>query len=186
VHLEHGSHRTLGAFTKGDAVNRRQVSALLVLTELGVKHQLESFSDRLTIQKSVYLAQAAGVDVGHYFNWYLRGPYAPTLTQDVFDAVQNYDTSTVAQEWQLDQGSHAKLSKLRTAFAAAPASLTQPLWLELLASVHFLLDRRQVESADPSVLQAQLLKYKKPFTVDQVTSALQKLRAVGLLPAATA
>ena len=120
-------------------MNRRQISALLVLRELEIKQQMESFDERLSVQKSIYLAQASGVDLGHYFNWYLRGPYAPSLTQDVFDAVQNYDMAAMSQGWILDEKTRSKLSKLRQGFEP-PESLSKPSWLELLASVHFLID----------------------------------------------
>lgn len=161
-------------------MNRRQVSALLVLRELGITPQMHSFDDRLSVQKSIYLAQAAGVDLGHYFNWYLRGPYSPALTQDVFEAIQNYDTTAVLQGWELDAATRTKLGSVRSTFASAPG-LAAPAWLELLASVHFLLARRQVASADAEVLRAQLLKYSKNFTSEQIAEGVRRLVAAGLV-----
>lgn len=164
-------------------MNRRQVSALLVLKELGIKSKMESFADRLSVQKGVYLAQATGVDLGHYFNWYLRGPYAPSLTQDVFDAIQNYDTGAASKGWQLDPKTRTTLSKLRQSLKP-PATLAHAawLWLELLASVHFLIDRKQVLTRDPGTLTSQLAKFGKRFTRTQVAEAVQRLEEAGLLP----
>lgn len=161
-------------------MNRRQISALLVLKELGIKYEMESFEERLSVQKSMYLAQAAGVNIGHYFNWYLRGPYSPGLSKDVFGAIQNYNADTATDGWELDQGTRTKLGKLKKAFEP-PTPLKKPTWLELLASVHFLIDRKQVASREPRSLMAQLAKYRKVYTQEQVTEALKRLRNIGLL-----
>lgn len=158
-------------------MNQSQVSVLLILQELGIKYQMESLVDRLIVQKGIYLAQAAGIDLGHYFNWYLRGPYSPNLTGDVFDATQNYDAAAVIKRWELDATTRTKLAKLR-ACLAPPPSLDQSVWLEFMASVYFLIDRRQVPAADPDLLISQLAKYGKAFTRSQAVEALRRLRAI--------
>jgi uncharacterized protein YwgA len=162
-------------------MNRRQVSALLVLDVLGISTAMDSFDARMSVQKGVYLAQAAGVDVGHYFSWYIRGPYASSLTQDVFDAISG-DPSIVSKQYQLDKTTTAKLAELRKGFEV-PASekLEQPAWLELLASVHFLINREQ-SSSDPDAVTEELKKLKKSFERSQVAKAIDVLRAQKLLP----
>lgn len=168
----------------GDRMNRRQVSALLVLRELGIEPGMEFFADRLSVQKSIYLAQAAGVQLGHHYNWYLRGPYSPSLTQDVFDAIENSELPLSLEGWELDSGTRKTLSALRERFSAPP-NLSRPLWLELLASTHFLVDRKQVAAADADVLTDQLRKFGKNFTAEQVLEALRRLQSAGLLAASS-
>lgn len=163
-------------------MNRRQVSALLILQELGIKYQMETFSDRLSVQKAIYLVQAAGTDLGHYYNWYLRGPYSPSLSQDVFGAIQNYDVPAALKEWDLDSATKARLGKLRSCLQSPP-QLELSSWLELLASIHFLVERRQVEAVDEDALTEKLLKYGKRFTRDQVVEALSRLRTAKLISA---
>lgn len=173
----HGAKRS---FRRGPDMNQKQVGALLVLKELDITHRMESFEDRLSVQKSIYLAQAAGVGLGHFFNWYLRGPYSPTLTQDVFDAIQNFDPSTALQGWELDKATRARLTALRGSFAP-PAGLAKPSWLELMASVHYLIDRNQAEGGDADTLRCQLAKYNKVFSTPQVLEAMTRLRTNGLI-----
>ena len=48
---------------------------------------METFEGRLRLQKTVYLLQSFGIDLGYYFTWYLRGPYSPELTRDGFKLV---------------------------------------------------------------------------------------------------
>lgn len=165
-------------------MNRKQISALLVLKELGIQHHMASFADRLTVQKSVYLAQAAGVELGHHYNWYLRGPYSPSLTQDVFDALDTHDADSILDGWELDSETREKLSRLKVWFTPS-ADLPHPLWLELLASTHFLITRKQVATQNAGKLVKQLKKFDKDFTKAQVQTALKKLRSAGLLDAAT-
>ena len=54
----------------------------LVLDELGVPTKVDTFRDRKLVQKAVYVAKAAGVDLGYTYGWYVHGPYSPALTRD--------------------------------------------------------------------------------------------------------
>src|SRR5437868_1685552 len=128
-----------GALLERPPMDRQQIGLKLTLEALDLPARLESFSDRLILQKAVYLAQAAGVLLGYHYNWYLRGPYSPSLTRDAFAVVAeiNQDVND-AQGWNLDSASLQRLGKLREMMERiTPNEL--PAQLELLASVHFLL-----------------------------------------------
>ncbi len=43
------------------------------------KFSMDSFTDRLRLQKFIYLIQTFDVYLGYDFSWYLRGPYCSTL-----------------------------------------------------------------------------------------------------------
>src|SRR5207302_8762063 len=47
---------------------------------------LRTFNDRLRFQKIGYLAQELGADSGFTFDWYLNGPYSPSLTRMLYSA----------------------------------------------------------------------------------------------------
>jgi hypothetical protein len=170
----------LNGVFKEEIVNRQQISVLLALKDLGITQRVESFDDRLSIQKSIYLAQAAGANLGHHFAWYLRGPYSRDLARDVLDALQCDDLATETVGWELDDATRAKLSTLRAALEP-PATLPKPSWLELLASVHFLIDRKQVPSMDSAAIETRLRKYDKTFPEVQVQEALSWLDRLGLV-----
>jgi len=55
---------------------------LNVLTNVSV----DDFNDRLRLQKIVYLAREIGFDCGFAFDWYVRGPYSPSLTRMLYSA----------------------------------------------------------------------------------------------------
>lgn len=48
------------------------------------------FNARLILQKTVYLMEQFGLNIGYYFSWYLRGPYSPSLARDVYSMVKSY------------------------------------------------------------------------------------------------
>ena len=64
-------------------MDRQQIGVKLAIDGLKLPFVIDTFMDRLIMQKAVYLAQAAGVNLGYYYHWYLHGPYSPSLTRDV-------------------------------------------------------------------------------------------------------
>lgn len=56
-----------------------------------------SFDTRLILQKTIYLLQAFGLNIGFHYNWYLRGPYSPDLTRVAYEVVDSYDDEIVAE-----------------------------------------------------------------------------------------
>lgn len=45
---------------------------------------MDSFSNRLKIQKMIFLMRSFKLDLGYYFQLYLRGPYCTNLTRDAY------------------------------------------------------------------------------------------------------
>jgi len=163
-------------------MNKQQLGTKLTLDALGVSVRVGTFDERLIVQKSIYLAKAAGHDCGHFFRWYLRGPYSPELTRDVFsikaEKLAGLDESA---RWKLDDKSVQRLKRVKGLIPAGDKA-TKAHRLELLASVHFLVDRRQVPAADVAALVALLAKYGKDFSESEVSDALRELRSNELLP----
>lgn len=166
-------------------MDRQQIGVKLTIDALELRFQIDGFRDRLIMQKAVYLAQAAGVNLGYYYHWYLYGPYSPSLTRDEFaigaDITSGMDES---KGWKLDDKSLQRLQKMRGLFAEAEADRDKlAKKLELLASVHFLIDRKQVPKFDTSRITATLKLFNKPFSKEDVTNALGELTRYDLLPA---
>jgi len=61
-----------------------------ILNLLGFESiDMGSFDNRLKYQKLIYLVQNSGLSLGYGYNWYVRGPYSPSLTQDLFEINRN-------------------------------------------------------------------------------------------------
>jgi hypothetical protein len=162
-------------------MNKQQLNTKLTLDALDIPIKTGSFDQRLMTQKSIYLAKAAGHDCGYYFRWYLRGPYSPDLTRDVFSIVAELESGVdESADWQLDAGSVQRLSGLRRLIPPyrSPGAAKE---LELLASVHFLVDQKQVPDADSDALTALLKRYGKGSSKDDIEKALNELRENELL-----
>lgn len=158
-------------------MNRRQIGLGLTLVDIGIPLKTESFQDRLILQKTIYLAQEAGVHLGYYFNWYLHGPYCSALANDAFSVDPE---SEEFKEWKLDASSHDKLTKLSELMRLeAREALAKKM--ELLASVHFLIRRKQVSGENSSEIASTLKEYDKHFSEDNVREALGELHEYGLL-----
>lgn len=157
-------------------MDRRQIAASLVLKHLDIKLEMNSFDQRLLVQKALYLAQAAGLDLGYSFRWYIRGPYCPTVAQDLFAAIEDpqYLDRCLAG-WSLDTSSMDRLASLRTVSYPAQGG-SRARHMELLASVHFLIDRKQIHSNEPAEISKKLGTFGKRFTADEVRQALSALR----------
>ena len=160
-------------------MDRQQIGVMLVLDGLGVDFNLSYFNDRLIYQKTVYLAQAAGINLGYYYHWYLHGPYCSPLTRDGYD-IKTEIASKEWDEWQLSKASRIKLAKIKSVFRETDRQKVADK-LELLASVHFLIDRERVKREDVAEITATLKRFKKDFSEEQVQEALKELVRYGFL-----
>lgn len=160
-------------------MNRQQVLLALAFKEAGISVSVDTFDERLVVQKSACLLQEAGVHLGYRFRWYLRGPYSPELTSDAFLlSGQHQQVKQELQGWQLDEESKQRIARLKALFfgKSLPALAKH---LELLASVMFLIRTRQATATDATRI-AQILKINgKPFIAEDVHKALKELGDYG-------
>lgn len=162
-------------------MDTQQIGTRLTLDALGIPLCIESFDDRLVIQKSIYLAKAAGFDCGHYFRWYLRGPYSPDLTRDVFSMQAEINAGMDDSErWELSDEDQAKLERLKPLVPGGWTKENARL-LEILASVHFVVSSGQASGADAKSLAASLREFGKQCSDEEVGEALNALREHELL-----
>jgi hypothetical protein len=73
--------------------NSRKVALGGLLHRIGSfdpKSYETSFNSRLVLQKTVYLMEQFGLNIGYSFSWYLRGPYSPNLTRDTYELLKSY------------------------------------------------------------------------------------------------
>lgn len=114
----------------------------LVLTQLG-GNDISTKDDRIAIQKLVCLVQEAGLQLGYSYNWYVRGPYSPSLTGDYYQiASKKASIESDAANYILSAPAAEAVQRVN-AVATPPAQVGLPrvLWLELIASIAFLMRR---------------------------------------------
>lgn len=164
-------------------MDRQQIGVKLTIDGLNLPFKIDGFQSRLIMQKSVYLAQAAGVNLGYYYHWYLYGPYSPSLTRDEYAIATDVSVGLDESEgWKLDDRSSQRLEGIRGIFTE-PERDKLAKKLELLASVHFLIERKQVSKVDTNRITTTLKLFKKDFSEEDVKKALGELKTYGLLQA---
>lgn len=162
-------------------MDRQQIGLKLTVDGLELPFLINTFEDRLILQKAVYLAQTAGVNLGYYYHWYLYGPYSPSLTRDEYAIYTDISAGMDESEgWKLDDSSSQRLEEIREVFTE-PERDKLAKKLELLASVHFLIERKQVSQRITEEITSILRRFNKDFSEEEVRNALRELKDYGLL-----
>jgi uncharacterized protein YwgA len=143
------------------------------LTELGVPPEVTRLDERKLIQKGVFLGQElGGVSLGYGFNWYIRGPYSPSLAKSYFSLAHALRVGNDDKR-QLPGELREKLRSLSGLFQVPKGiPLSQADWLELLASIVFL---RRIRRLKPADIEATI-KTEKKHLAEYLPSAWESLK----------
>ena len=80
------------------------------LEDAGIyKFKIDTFEDRLKLQKIVYIAHYFGVDLGYTFNEYIRGPYSPELADDYYELNESWNSKELKDLKPLEDEKMEKL-----------------------------------------------------------------------------
>lgn len=140
---------------------------------------MDTFNDRLRLQKFIYLLQMHGVYLGYDFSWYLRGPYCSSLATDGFMLADIYDN--MMEEPRKDktefvdplvQAKFQKFSKF------IKGKWKDRGFLEVAASLHILLTK------NPDVSKAinKVVDKTPSADIQYVRSVLNELHQKDMLP----
>lgn len=139
---------------------------------------MDSFDDRLILQKAVYLTQQAGIPLGYHYYWYLRGPYCRELTADAYTTL-----SEIPAGWSLGDDSKQKLAKVKQFFALLKSQPDPVRAFELFASVLFAVVTGQAQADDGARITQLMQVAGKSFSEGDVNESIKSLRDQGFLPA---
>jgi len=151
----------------------------LMFNEVGVASDVSTQNNRIELQKIVCLAQEGGLSLGYSFNWYVRGPYSPSLTSDYYQLCSELE-ETAAEAGALVLSEPAKLILSRVRALLDPpqgVTLSRTRWLELLASIAFL--RKRYRYSDEQACQKIL--NDKATLAQYFDSASESLRSQSII-----
>jgi hypothetical protein len=151
----------------------------LYLDNLEIPDDITTVDDRKRVQKAVYLAQRAGVNLGYRFGWYRMGPYSPELTRDYYELAECLaDGDKEHERMELRQPVRQRLRQACPLMSVPEdVDLPQEGWLEVLASVDYLRKVRRLDSRKAS----DVLLRQKPQLAPFFSRAEQALQDAGLL-----
>ena len=156
-------------------MDRQQILLKLTVEALGLPFELKSFNHRLILQKTIYLAQTAGIHLGYYYRWYLKGPYSSSLTSDAFTVVAEiHEGRDETDGWKLDPESLGRAHRVAQ-FLPRGSLAKRADRLELLASVHFAVTRWRLPYNDVVKAKEALSALGKDFSADDIRTALETL-----------
>lgn len=108
---------------------------------------MESFNDRLRLQKFIYLLQTHNVYLGYDFSWYIRGPYCTTLSTAGFILADFYEQ--IPKRSRGTRFANGTIQKRFERFAKfIKGKEGDAKFLEAAASLHFLLNTSKITYYD--------------------------------------
>lgn len=89
--------------------------------ELGFEINISRFDDRLIAQKLVCLLELRGISLGYPCSIYVRGPYSPPLTEDLFKFTNEF--KNLETDFRLKPAEKETASEIGRIFGLKPVSL---------------------------------------------------------------
>lgn len=161
-------------------MNSIDVANGIIFQKLAVDRN--SFDDRLICQKKIYLLQSLGTNLGYSYNWYVRGPYSPALTNYIYtnlDILSNSDFSN----YKLSQQAEKNVQCVNNLEQKKRTDFTTVSWYELLASLLYIRNNQESWKLDEnnSSLFSTLIKYKPQYSEEQCKYAFDVLTQAGFI-----
>ncbi|MBC8471674.1 MAG: hypothetical protein H8D56_19610 [Planctomycetes bacterium] len=156
-------------------MDKDHVLLKLVLDRIGFGNiAIDNFNARKILQKKIYILQLTGVDLDYRYNWYLQGPYCPTLAHTAFTLREEIKYDDEFNKYELNSKTKSKFDTLDK-IVSLPDTLetNEPEWLEVLASLHYLKHIAYWAGKDKPEFDEvfEKLKESKPHLADKMDLA---------------
>ena len=146
---------------------QKKAKLLAYLDALGLNGRLNSFSDRIRIQKLVYLLKQYDTDLQFGYNWYVHGPYSPQLTRTLFDPASD------ASREQLGKTEMEYLNDVRNFLKE---DMYSPDALELIVSLIYVAKNGETSGLGTKKAITEFILNEKPqFARAQVDEAWDRI-----------
>jgi len=117
----------------GEKMNRLG-KVIACFKEVGFKPNVDSFQDKLVMQKAVCLMELLGFDTGYGFSLYVRGPYSPNFTSDLYENKESVrELRTTERLTSEEKELISKIHEISNHF--------NPTMLEIMATYAFLVKK---------------------------------------------
>jgi len=131
---------------------------------LGKQVTMGDYTERLMLQKLVYLLKSIDNSITYNFSWYHRGPYSPELTKEAYEEIKNYS------DYKLDKNDSNLIKSIKNLL---PDNITETN-LELFASVLYLMKERKEEKLDDVLFS--ITSSKPWFTKEETITAFDSVK----------
>ena len=136
------------------------------------------FDGCLEVQRIVYILQLGGIRLGYHFSWYPpTSPYCEPLAAEL-EELSPQVTEHLRTLGSLRDAAMGKLDKVKS-LLQPPAGLLRATWLELVASIHYLLHIAYIPPDDRggmSHLPAESIDERKGYVLQLMTKVKPALK----------
>jgi len=129
----------------------KKAKIIACFKELRFKFDKKNFTHRLIAQKIACLLDLKGIHLGYPWNIYVRGPYSPELTKDLFEHSDEF--SQFVTEASLTEKESAIVKNLNDIFKL------KPVLLEIGSTYGYFIKHSQCSPSEA----IKLVKRLKPF-----------------------
>ena len=130
---------------------------------------VDTFENRLRLQKLGFLAQEIGEEVGFSFSWYHHGPYSSSLAKMLY---MGNEVDAFTEEIELNEQENAVIVGLNTLLGE---NLNDPHVLELYASLWYLLPNRILFEREIDLIKNKLREEKPQYNEEEVNQATERI-----------
>ncbi len=131
--------------------------------------KLDTLENRIIFQKTIYLLQELGLNIGYKFNWYIYGPYSSQLASDGFELERKQETKDFSPV-RVEKSITSKFDKL--------IDKNSSTWYEFLSSILFLKNKKETKEKIFKQL-AEHQSYLGDYETFEI--AWKKLESAGLI-----
>lgn len=170
-------------------MNFEEINLKLFLDDIGISHSNKTLSDRIAIQKAVFIGQCAGLNFGFHYSWYEYGPYSRDLTPVYYRFNRNYaDNERDYENCSLKGVIKDRISEF-IALLAPPDEFNpdtlennkkierKSAWLEFIASILYLMEEY---NNDVTEVKIRLMNSNKKRYCKYYNLAIEKIKEVNL------
>ena len=140
--------------------------------------------ERVVIHRlqKIYLLQSLGTDLGYTYNWYVHGPFSPSLANYINDNLEVL-ASIDFSGYNLSMSAQNNIDKVNALLNNKREDLETVSWCELLASLLYIFNNRDSWKIgeDEFSLYEALIKQKPQYNKEQCACAFNILRKKGFI-----
>lgn len=143
----------------------RRKKIIALFKEIGFQIDISQFDSRLIAQKVVCLLELKGLDLGYPYSMYVRGPYSPALTSDLYEFSEEFHEFET--ESTLNTHEKGTADDLYTIFGL------KPVLLEVGATYGYY---TQAERCDPLEALKRVKRLKPFYSETQIAVGVSKAK----------
>lgn len=133
------------------------------------KFDYEKLSDRIKMQKSIYVLENMGISVGDYsFSWNKYGPYSLQLDSDAKRSISEKEHNII-----FSQEANDVFARIKDLISQS-VEYSVENWMECVTSLHFL---RCIMKCDDDCIIDELIR-RKPY-LDSIDANKKALEIIG-------